>query len=84
MNKTFGKKRKTDFIVSKKENTIRTAWTGDNGPGVIIQINYKDFMKFVKKVQERHKYFSGKKCLHKKYSHFTHLSPDVSFFMVKK
>ena len=84
MNKKFGKRTKTDFIVSKKENTIYGVWAGDESPQVIIQINYKDFMKFVKKVQERHKYFSGKKCLHKKYPHFTHLSPDVSFFFVRK
>lgn len=74
MNQKSGKKRKTDFIVSKEETTLIY------GQDAIIRLNYKDFMSFVKVVTKRHRQFSKEKC----YEHFTHLSPDVSFFMVKK
>lgn len=74
MNPRFGKKQKTDLKVIIKTNTLY------HGSDSIIQLNYKDFKKFAQQVTKRHKHFSNKKS----YIHFTHLSPDVSFLLVKK
>jgi hypothetical protein len=77
MNPEFGKKPKHEFFTIRKDNIIRNIWNKQ----VIIQITYKDFMQLAKRVQRRHKQFSKNK---KGYTHFTHMSPDVSFLMVKK
>jgi hypothetical protein len=73
----FGKKVKVDFITTLPTNRIYNST--DNH--VIIAITYKDFKKFAKDIEKRHKYFMKNKKVN---MYLTHLSPDVSFLVSKK
>jgi hypothetical protein len=73
----FGKKVKTDFKTIVDTNRIFS----DSESNVIVSVTYKEFRQFVKKVEQRHKYFLKKK---KVLRHFNHLSPDVSFLVSKR
>jgi hypothetical protein len=77
MSHKFGKKVKTDFKTTLETNRIFS----NTEANVIIALTYRDFKKFVKKVEQRHKYFLKKKEVSR---HFNHLSPDVSFLIGKR